>query len=346
MDADPWNWTVAEVQQFFRQDAVDCLSDRPTAQLPPLDTFLQSLADSEVDGPSLIDDVDAPALRDDFGISSFRVRGTILHCIRKLKERSKFHRSPNGGLPETPASLSFVPQLTSVPDTPTNADVLPSTEINDNIRPGEVQVQDAHGRKRRKLDIFKTQRDLQVARSDDTGDIPDTAISLDELFYGHTELGNEIGTLLSAGNILIEDGDTETADDNFQFHSQSQIPMRAEFVNARMCYFLMNAEAVDLRRHDRPATGILPYSDRMQGKERSATVVQIGKDGGEYVAIREQATLLESGYEHKEYQQNATGDSSYLLSKYKHKQDDLDDGLPMFDGSEDGDTTSDSGTSE
>ncbi|KAK1062058.1 hypothetical protein LTR74_010605 [Friedmanniomyces endolithicus] len=326
MDADPWNWTVAE--------------------LPPLDTFLQSLADSEVDGPSLLDDIDVPALRDDFGISSFRVRGTVLHCIRKLKKRSKFHRFPNEGLPETPASLSFVPQLPSVPHTPTNADVLPSTEINDNVRSGEVQVQDAHGRKRRKLDISKTQPDSQVARSDDTGYIPDTAISLDELFYGHTELGNEIGTLLSAGNILVEDGDTETADDNFQFHSQLQTPMRAEFVHARMCYLLMNAEMVNLRRHDRPATAILPYSDRMQGKERSATVVQIGKDGGEYVATREQATLLESGYEHKEYQQNATGDSSYLLSKYKHKQDDLDDGLPMFDGSEDGDTTSESGTSE
>ncbi|KAK0947892.1 hypothetical protein LTR29_000793 [Friedmanniomyces endolithicus] len=346
MDADPWNWTVAEVQQFFRQDAVDCLSDRPTAQLPPLDTFLQSLADSEVDGPSLLDDVDVPALRDDFGISSFRVRGTILHCIRKLKERSKLHRSSNGGLPETPASFSFVPQLASAPDTPTNAEVLPSTEINESVRPGEVQVQDAHGRKRRKLDPSKAQPAPEVLESKVTRYIPDTAISLEELFYGRTELGNEIGTLPSAGEILVEDGDTETADDNFQFHSQTQIPIRAEFVYARMCYFLMNAEAVNLRRQDRPATGILPYSDRMQGKERSATVVQIGADGGEYVAIREQATLLESGYEHKQYQQNATGNSSYLLPKYKHKQDDLDDGLPMFDGSEDGDTTSDSGTSE
>ncbi|KAK1080433.1 hypothetical protein LTR33_005553, partial [Friedmanniomyces endolithicus] len=328
MDADPWNWTVAEVQQFFRQDAVDCLSDRPTAQLPPLDTFLQSLADSEVDGPSLLDDVDVPALRDDFGISSFRVRGTILHCIRKLKERSKLHRSSNGGLPETPASFSFVPQLASAPDTPTNAEVLPSTEINESVRPGEVQVQDAHGRKRRKLDPSKAQSAPEVLESKVTRYIPDTAISLEELFYGRTELGNEIGTLPSAGEILVEDGDTETADDNFQFHSQTQIPIRAEFVYARMCYFLMNAEAVNLRRQDRPATGILPYSDRMQGKERSATVVQIGTDGGEYVAIREQATLLDSGYEHKQYQQNATGDSSYLLSKYKHKQDDLDDGLP------------------
>ncbi|KAK0324660.1 hypothetical protein LTR82_004365 [Friedmanniomyces endolithicus] len=344
MDADPWNWTVAEVQQFFRQDAIAYLGDRPT--VPPLDTFSQSLADSEVDGRSLLDDVDVAALRDDFGISSYQVRRIILHCIDKLKERSKLHRSSNGGLPETPASLSFVPQLASVPDTPTNADILPSTEVDDNVRPGEVQVQDAHGRKRRKLDIFKSRPDSQVVESNDTGYIPDTAISLDELFYGHTKLGNEIGTLLSAGNILIEDGDNETADDNFQFHSQPQIPMRAGFVHARMCYFLMNAEVVNLRRQDRPATGILPYSDRMQGKERSATVVQIGKDGREYVAVREQALLLESGYEHKEYQQNATGDSNYLLSKYKHKQDDLEDGLPMFDGSEDGDTTSESGTSE
>ncbi|TKA74276.1 hypothetical protein B0A55_06201 [Friedmanniomyces simplex] len=356
MDTDPRVWTVAEVQQFFRRDAVSCLNDRPTAQLPHLDSFLRTLADSEVDGPSLLDDVDAPALRDDFGITSFRIRGTILHCIRKLRERSEAHCAQVGVLrPETPASLNFVPQLASAPDTPTNTSALPSTETGEHVRSGEVQVQDSHGRKRRKLDISKAQPNLQAESSHDSGSnaspradsagyIPDAAFSVDELFYGTTALGNEVRDLLPTGNILVDHDDPETADDNFQFTSHSKNPAEIAFVHARMRYFLINAEVVDLSRRGHDATGILPYPDRMQNKVRSATVVQIGKDHEEYVATREQASLLESGFEHKELQQDATGEWDFLLQK--HKQGSQEQGLPVYGESESSDTKSESGTPE
>ncbi|KAK5742611.1 hypothetical protein LTR17_003142 [Elasticomyces elasticus] len=353
MDPDPWNWQPADVQQWFRTGAVSAISDRPTAQLPVLEPFLQQLADNDVDGASLLDVVDKKVLQDDFGINSMRVRGTILHCVNKLKLRSAAHRAQVGlSRPETPVSLSYIPHLaSSAPDTPTPVNAIPSTETGEHVRSGEYEVQDKQGRKRRKLDLTNGQTAVQVLspnvttdgspKADGTSYTPDAALSVDEVFYGPTGLGNEVGDLMPSGNMLVEGPDTETADDNFQFTSNSKNPAEAEFVYARMRHFFTNPDIVELRRRGRVATGILPYPEHLTNV-RSAFVVQVGKDDEEYVATREKASLLEGGYEHTELQQGSTSEWDFMLQKHKQGSQDVE--LPVYGESEGSDTISQSAT--
>ncbi|KAK3641847.1 hypothetical protein LTR56_000005 [Elasticomyces elasticus] len=356
MDPDPWNWQPADVQQWFRHSAVDHISDRPTAQLPVLEPFLQKLAENDVDGASLLDStVDTESLRDDFGIKSMRVRGTILHCVNKLKLRSAAHRAQVGlSRPETPVSLSYIPHLaSSALDTPTPVNAIPSTEIEtgEHVRSGEYEVQDKQGRKRRKLDLTNGQTAVQVAspnattngspKADGSSYTPDAALTVDEVFYGPIGLGNEVGDLMPSGNMLVEGPDTETADDNFQFTSNSKNPAEAEFVYARMRHFFTNPDLVHLRRRGRVATGILPYPEHLSNV-RSALVVQVGKDDEEYVATREKALLLEGGYEHTELQQGSTSEWDFMLQKHKQGSQDVE--LPVYGESEGSDTVSQSAT--
>ncbi|KAK3116606.1 hypothetical protein LTR53_002840 [Teratosphaeriaceae sp. CCFEE 6253] len=344
MDTDPEQWTLADVQHFFRQDAVSYIADRPGSQLPHLEPFLQALADCDVDGASLLDSVDLRALRDDFSLSSLKVRGTIMHCINKLRAVSVAHRSQTLR-PETPASLSFAQQLPSGLETPTDA--LQSVEIGENVRSGEYQVQDVHGRKRRKLDLTKStpgeahtedqaipatplEPETGLAR---TGFAPDTTLIVDELFFGSTALGGEIHDLPPHGNILVDDG-SDSADDNFQFIAQGKLPAEAEFVHLRIRHFLSNAETIELRRRDRVATGILPYPERLQSKVRSAIVVHVDNDDEEFIATREQASLLQSGYDLSGLEQAPDGEWDFLLQTHGHNNNDEE--LPVYGASADG----------
>ncbi|KAK5711856.1 hypothetical protein LTR15_012200 [Elasticomyces elasticus] len=349
MDPDPWNWQLADVQQWFRTGALSAINDRPTAELPQLEPFLQKLAENDVDGASLLDStVDKESLRDDFGIKSMRVRGTILHCVNKLKLRSAAHRAQVGlSRPETPVSLSYIPHLaSSALDTPTPVNAVPSTETGEHVRSGEFEVQDKQGRKRRKLDLTNGQTAVQVpspnvTAADGTSYTPDAAHTVDEVFYGPTGLGNEIGDLMPSGNMLVEGPDTETADDNFQFTSNSKNPAEAEFVYARLRHFFTNPDVVELRRRGRVATGILPYQEHLSNV-RSALVVQVGQDDEEYVATREKASLLEGGYEHTELQQGSTSEWDFMLQKHKQGSQDVE--LPVYGESEGSDTVSQSAT--
>ncbi|KAK4548499.1 hypothetical protein LTR36_009409 [Oleoguttula mirabilis] len=339
MDTDPWTWNASNVQQFFRQDAIALIADRPSGQLPPLNAFVQALSENDVEGASLLDSVDIAALRQEFGISSYRHRGAIMHCIHKLRNLSQSYQSRNISLaPQTPRSMVATPLLPPVPAG--SATALPSTEaVGENTREGEVHVEDAHGRKRRKLNLTATEAGPQPSRAhkiseDASSYLPDAALPLDELFYGPTGLGHVIGELNPDGSVLVDHDDPDTADDNFQVTSQHKRDGEVHFVHSRLQYFLRNAEQVGLRRKDRDAVAILPYRDGQQLKARSATVIQAGQNG-DYVAIKEQASLLQSGLDYSGQTQESTGEWDWVLQKHKQKAG--EDEISVWADSENGD---------
>ncbi|KAK5112689.1 hypothetical protein LTR85_011200 [Meristemomyces frigidus] len=339
MDTDPWSWDTSDVQQFFRQDAIRFIADRPSGQLPPLNAFAQALGDNDVDGASLLDSIEIPALRDDFGMYSYRHNGTIMHCIRKLRSLSLTYQSRNASLaPQTPRSMVAIPLPPSA--SAGLAEILPSTEaVGENVREGEVHVEDAHGRKRRKLDLTTTEAVPQPAyagktREDAGSYLPDAPLPIDEIFYGPTGLGHVIGELHPDGSVLVDHHDPDTADDNFQFTSQQKRDGEVHFVYSRMQYLLRNSEQVSVRRRGRNAVAVLPYRDGQQLKARSATVIQASKDD-EYVAIKEQASLLQSGYDYTGQNQESTGEWDWVLQK--HKQKEGEDEISIWGDSEHGD---------
>lgn len=338
MDSDPWGWNGHEVQQFFLQDAIGFIADRPSGQLPPLTAFVQSLSDNDVDGAALLDLIDVAALKEDFGITSFRHRGTIMHCITKLRAASQSYRLQDASAaPQTPRSMVRTPLL---PPTLANpASVLPSTEaVGGNVREGEVPIQDERGRKRRKLDLTTKEVALQPSKAgrvkeDAHSYLADTALPIDEIFYGPTGWGQVIGELHPDGSVLVDHHDPDTADDNFQFTSQHKRDGEAHFVHSRMQYFLKNAEQRSVRRRGRDAVAILPYRDGQQREARSAIVIQADKDD-EYVAVKEQASLLQSGYDYSGQNQESTGEWDWLLQK--HRQQESEEEISIGGDSENG----------
>ena len=323
MGSDPWNWSPAEVQQFFRQDAVRYIADRASGQLPPLSTFAQTMIDNDVDGASLLDNVDNNALRQEFGVSSFRQRGSIMHCIRKLQKRSQAFNSRHASpMPQTPWSLVATPHLRTA--TASSSNVLASTEaVGENVRAGEVQVEDERGRKRRRLGFTKVSTDTKPSE-DVTSYLPDAAVPVDELFYGHTKSGHVIDELAADGTVLVDQHNPDTTEHNFQFSTHDKRPGKVEFVYSRVRHFFTNAEHVSVRRRGREALAILPYPEGKQIKARSATVIQAGKDDeDEYIAIREQASLLQSGLDYsgvEDVEHESTREWEFLLQSHKQKE--------------------------
>ena len=343
MDPDPWNWSVTDVQQFFRERAADYVADMPHGRLPPLAPFLNALHGNDVSGAILLTTVDANSLREDFGLTSLGVRGTVIRCITKLRRHSVVYASENDlPYPQTPSSL----QLRALPPTPTPQEAeIPSTEpVGEHVRPGEIQVQDAQGRKRRKLDISNSHPvqeaepspAVKLGASAVHGYIGDSACSIDELFYAQTDIGQEIGRLQANGDIIVWDTDREAdlEDQNFQFGYQSKTVGEARYVYAQVRHFLNNAETIDLRRQDREALGILPYREHIHQHSRSATVLQFHGNREEPIAVKENAAHLESGYVPDEQTQQASGEWDFLEQKYNSKQDKV---LPVYGESDDGD---------
>ena len=112
MESDPWQWDSSQVQRYFREHAVHDIADRPSGQLPGPHLFITALHDNEVDGASLLDSVDINMLRGEFGVTSLRHRGSIMHCIKKLQRRSNAFRSRRDSpIPQILASPHSTPVL-------------------------------------------------------------------------------------------------------------------------------------------------------------------------------------------------------------------------------------------
>lgn len=350
MDQDPWEWAVADVQRFFREEAPRYLSDRPKWILPAQDSFLQILHAEGVDGTILLEHVGMAELRDDLGVKTMRERSSVLHCILKLRKQSPaYQRSQNHDL----GDFSVVETSSTPPVTLTAPPPALIAHIGENVRPGEQQIEDTQGKKRRRLNPVPVNapsvpsQPPAPAQRHTPGWFPGAALPVDELFYGSHVFGQEIGALLPLGeimpnSILDHDGKERTLDlqnqeDSFQFYGLNKAPGEARYVYSRLQFFLHQA-TIDgessryLQRHNREAVAVFPYRDGLgvysKDPRRSATVVQLNQTR-KAVAVREEALFLQNDYTGIEPAKGEDhGEWDYLVDKYLPNHDEKE--LPHY----------------
>ncbi|KAK4501205.1 hypothetical protein PRZ48_007012 [Zasmidium cellare] len=380
MDGNPLSWTVSQVADFFRQHAARFLNDRPNLRLPNLDTFLQSLKDNDVDGDLLLNSVDNAVLRDELGVSTFRARSAIVHCISKLRELSQAPQTAATAfaevepVPQTPNSINGLTNLNTSDPEP-----LPASTPGENVRAGEVEIQDGRGKKRRKLNLTAVPT-TQEAASPPTqpygfqqvlprfGYMSDGKLTVDEIFFGNTPINAEIGELPPHGhNVLLEpnydivmDPEDEVSKEDaaakaaatrawhaeafLEFQHQEQNEGDAAYVYRQMRHFLTNRSERVVSRRGKDDTVILPYRESavIGNKSVSATVIRLDDTAEEgAVARRENNALLEDDMDPIGLEQESNeGEWDFLVKKWRQ---DEDKELPEFGQSDEEDDDMSSG---
>ncbi|KAJ9643017.1 hypothetical protein H2199_004539 [Coniosporium tulheliwenetii] len=122
---DPWDWSVDDVVEAF----CGWTSVAPRTQLPDPQILETKLREQEVNGSTLLTAIDHVVLKEEFGIKPLGQRNAIVLAINRLRPQSQF------------------PVRQPAPSAAVGADV------GVHIRPGEILVEDEHGRKRRKLNL-------------------------------------------------------------------------------------------------------------------------------------------------------------------------------------------------
>lgn len=317
---DPYNWTVEQVCRFFREDAPNFFRSIPSnPQLPNLPPFLEALRGNDVNGFVLLTSVGTGDLRDEFGIRSFGQRSTLLYCINKLRERSPaYSRQNEQGASSQVSNPS--PALAQSNSTETLAAEPLSSAPR---RPGEVQVQDEHGRKRRKLNLSKlatvappSPPPMQIQ----DGYFGTASMPVDGLFFDKTQLGTEVDHSESVElTILDTDRENESAEHNFQFHALQKPVGESQYVHRQLSRYLRQ-DPLDLTRSGHHALAVIPYREdlsRMVNKVQSAVVVRCASGGNTPIATRENVAYLDHGGDYNGIaQESALGQYDYLNEKY------------------------------
>lgn len=184
--SDPWDWSVDDVvEQFCRQRSL--LDRRPNARFPDPSTFEQVIRENDIDGSTLLLDVDKAAVKE-LGITKLGELSAIQYAVELLRRRSPqfqshvrndrpqptnpMHsggRTPatllgqedvNGYFPSTPAPIVENPlkrqpseELTQKQSACAQYGIADNELPNDNLRAKETYVEDSSGRKRRRLDL-------------------------------------------------------------------------------------------------------------------------------------------------------------------------------------------------
>ena len=343
MDSDPWNWSVDDVLHFFRTKAAEYIAVLPHGRLPPLDSFLPALKNNDIDGATLLEGIDTALLKNDLGVASAGVRNNVLRCIKKLRQESMNYTADQSSQSlQLPIPATAQPQSAS---TASGQAASPVENATERSRPGEVQFQDAQGKKRRKLNLTQLiavpeeQIDpngaFGTANAASQGYFADAAFPVDEAFYGRIKFGQETGELPPDGEIMVEPQDlyNDLVDENFQFMYQKKTVGETRYIYKQVHHFLSMGETRDLERDKKPAQALVPYRENLQSS-RSATVVQFRAGGAEPVAIKESLEHLENGHTSDEYMQQTAGEWDFLVQKYKSTDDEV---LPAYGDSDDDD---------
>ena len=190
---DPWDWSVEEVIGYFNKFRLFSIDHRPHSSLPAAHELEKLLKSHDVNGSTLLSDIDTTVLREDFRIWSFGQRSAIVYAIKLLRSKSLKYKvrsplfletsptaaspslsgvslpvnSPGNTLTEQPLNPVSVDSTNSPAHQPT-LDVESkelnsiSSNFNSRIRPGETLVEDQFGRKRRRLTLPPISHSAQV----------------------------------------------------------------------------------------------------------------------------------------------------------------------------------------
>nr|POE65157.1 protein chromatin remodeling 20 [Quercus suber] len=358
MAEDPWDWGSAEVQHFFRENAARYLHDRPQWNLPDSDLFSQVLRDECIDGIMLLEHIGTAELKEDLGIKNMRERTAVLHCINRLRKESQGYLNSQAQkqTQNTPSVVTTSRSLQPITFLGEASEAQPQiiiAPIGENVRPGEQQVHDMKGNKRRRLnpttlaDASTSSSSAKSTRISASSDwFTRYAHPVDELFYGVVDFGQIIPAAQLPKEILPnpivdvegreQSLDLKNQEDNFQFYDSDKGPGNSRYVHSRIRFFLQHAtfdgkSVIALDRHDRDgrdraAVAILPYREELhtysRDSRRSATVVQLDRDR-KAVAVREDAVLLQRDYTDVAPIEGAGDDNGqwdFLLTKYPRSE--------------------------
>lgn len=264
-------------------------------------------------------------LRDEFGVRSFGQRSSLIHCINKLRERSSTLNGQQEPRPQSPAATSTL-------DLPASSETLAAAQSDPApIRAGEIEFQDGHGRKRRKLNLttVATVAPQPSPPANENGYFGHSSMPIDELFFGKTQLGQAIEHPESAELTVFDtDRANDSAEHNFTFYGLQKPAGKAQYVHAQTQRYLQQ-DPIDLVRRGNPALAVAPYREdlcRVANKVQSAIVIQYAGDSNDPAAMRENVAYLDVGGVYNGIAQESTlGQFDYLKDKYGDGADDSDD---------------------
>lgn len=230
---DPWDWSVEEVVDYFNRFRLFSIDYRPHSSLPAAHELEKLLKSHDINGSTLLSDIDTTVLREDFRIWSFGQRSAIIYAIKLLRRKSLKYKvrsplflepSPTVASPSlsgvshpanSPGTIfteqPLNPVSTANTDLPARQLTLnaepqdlnsASSDSNSRVRPGETLVEDQFGRKRRRLTLPPTSR---AAQGIDPGIVQNGNIVS---AASHNGAANEIRRLNES-----DGGDTESRND-------------------------------------------------------------------------------------------------------------------------------------
>nr|OQO20523.1 hypothetical protein B0A51_13211 [Rachicladosporium sp. CCFEE 5018] len=279
---DVWHWTVEDVTDFLRGDAVQYIRrDVPHATFPSLEQLVARFVENSVDGVTLLTAVDLSFLREECGVKALGERTAYLRCIRHLQDSSGRYRTKDEPI-EWP-----VPESTAQPahmnerQTTTVAYSIVAPIVGDDLTHGEQKIDDGRPRKRRRLDsaALVTDHDSVLDHGitttkneidDSKIHLPARSLPIDQLFFGNTTLGAAVGLLPPMHRHFINDGEDEESDD-FQYVNPFVQCGLTQYAYRCMSHFLHAPEESHFTRKSRDALVIYPYRHDMKAGVALAT---------------------------------------------------------------------------
>ncbi|KAI9662008.1 MAG: hypothetical protein M1831_002923 [Alyxoria varia] len=317
---DPWNWTVDDVVLNLCHSR-ELWSDRATATLPEPKQFEEILRENDIDGPTLLEDVDKTSLASELGIKSVGQRSSIVLAITKLRIVSKSYTEKHGWDQLTRAgsasdSMSNFLRPNSVESGNTSTlQIRP--EVNDVKAAGDPFVDAEKGKiKRRRVEPTHVQEPAPARTfaplSKAEGRPTQGSVSLDDIFYGYRQQGDEMG-----------DSDSEN-DFTYTRDKMCTHQTRKMIANRLKHSFLQHPLVLDSER-----TVIYPYPERLvlPNNKRSATMIKT--QAGKVSMTKCDAVTLEDAPMGNEGGENSEWD--FLIQRYPPKHD--DEGLPLYNDS-------------
>ncbi|KAK7615236.1 hypothetical protein JOL62DRAFT_146314 [Phyllosticta paracitricarpa] len=318
---DPWDWSVDQVVEALCHQTKWWRDGNPNITLPEASPLETALRDNEINGFTLLSYVDDQIMKSDFGLKTAR-RAATRWAIRSLRERSPKYASQvsnqramalgeslaEHNLPKKPGQGNRFDMLMQGDDpTPLTSAALARHDKLERVhdRPGETEVIDSRGKKRRRLVLNDTNKEPQGSTTFDFN----KKFTVDQIFYGATDFG---GALVDDKNFAIN-------------QMSSPHPIASQYVNRQFIYFL-NKPKRESVRDSRQAVAVYPYKEQfaLENQPRSATLFRI--TGNQVQATRESASHLKIESKHLRLPNPSNG-----LSDIKHDQDDI---LPLYGDSD------------
>ncbi|OMP89102.1 Helicase ARIP4 [Diplodia seriata] len=333
--SDPLDWSVEDVVDALCRSRGWWVQGRPNSPMPDPIPLEKHLLEEEIDGLALLTYFTSEQkLKDGLGIKTIGRLSAVTWAIDRLREQSPKYAEHLATISAPPSMAQSMAGssaygrpvggwLGSLPPpsehirtglaTPTHEGVLPTVleaeeELNEQAtgpveqtmmapkRPGEIIVQDASGRKKRKLTLAKSSAAPSSMQAESNTRSARKSLPVDTIFYGDT----------SFGQTLEEDDDMD-----FQHHGEAD-HLLGPYVYRQFLHFVRNPDRRELLQgNGKTSIAIQPYRTTIlpENQPRSVTVFEHTDKGikaSRQDALRVQRNLFDSTipYDNNEAKEN------------------------------------------